>query len=223
MRCQEFREMMDSYLSDELLVETNHEVLHHLENCRACRDELAARRALLAQMRSAVKNAPEMQLNSAFAIKLKNDLRETALRPSVRHDIYLLFEVTNGNPNGDPDAGNMPRIEPNTGRGIVSDVCLKRKVRNYIEMFRPERNGNAYEIFIKSGDALEKAITRAELANDNNASETVKWLCREFYDIRAFGGVLSTGSGVMKGSSYGQVRGPVQLTFSQSFHPHQPA
>ncbi len=139
-----------------------------------------------------------------------------------RHDIYLLFEVTNGNPNGDPDAGNMPRIEPNTGRGIVSDVCLKRKVRNYIEMFRPERNGNAFEIFIKSGDALEKAITRAELANENNASETVKWLCREFYDIRAFGGVLSTGSGVMKGSSYGQVRGPVQFTFSQSFHPINP-
>ncbi len=83
MRCQEFREMMDSYLSDELLVETNHEVLHHLENCRACRDELAARRALLARMRSAVKNVPEMQLNSAFAIKLRNDLCETALRPSV--------------------------------------------------------------------------------------------------------------------------------------------
>lgn len=62
---------------------------------------------------------------------------------SNRHDIYLLFEVTNGNPNGDPDAGNMPRPEPNTGRGIVSDVCLKRKVRNYVEMFRPERNGNA--------------------------------------------------------------------------------
>ncbi len=141
---------------------------------------------------------------------------------SNRHDIYLLFEVTNGNPNGDPDAGNMPRLEPNSGRGIVSDVCLKRKVRNYVEMFRPERNGNAFEIFIKSGDALEKAITKAELANDNNAEQTVKWLCREFFDIRAFGGVLSTGSGVMKGSSYGQVRGPVQFTFSQSFHSINP-
>ncbi len=139
-----------------------------------------------------------------------------------RHDIYLLFEVTNGNPNGDPDAGNMPRLEPNTNRGIVSDVCLKRKIRNYIETFRPERNGNAFEIFIKSGDALEKAITKAELANGNNAEETVKWLCREFFDIRAFGGVLSTGSGVMKGSSFGQVRGPVQFTFSQSFDPINP-
>ncbi len=139
-----------------------------------------------------------------------------------RHDIYLLFEVTNGNPNGDPDAGNMPRLEPNTNRGIVTDVCLKRKIRNYIETFRPERNGNAFEIFIKSGDALEKAITKAELENNNNAEATVKWLCREFFDIRAFGGVLSTGSGVMKGSSYGQVRGPVQFTFSQSFDPINP-
>lgn len=139
-----------------------------------------------------------------------------------RHDIYLLFEVTNGNPNGDPDAGNMPRLEPNTNRGIVSDVCLKRKVRNYISEFAPERNGKGFEIFIKSGDALEKTITKAEEENDNNAEATVKWLCREFYDIRAFGGVLSTGSGVMKGSSHGQVRGPVQFTFSQSFDPINP-
>ena len=134
-----------------------------------------------------------------------------------RHDIYLLFEVTNGNPNGDPDAGNMPRLEPNTNRGIVSDVCLKRKVRNYIEMFKPERNGNAFEIFVKSGLALERTITHAVKENNGNAEETVKWLCREFYDIRAFGGVLSVGDAVMKGSAYGQVRGPVQFTFSQSF------
>lgn len=83
MRCQEFQEMMDSYLSDELLVETNHEVLHHLENCRTCRNELAARRSLLAQMRLAVKSAPEAQLNPAFARRLENHLRETALRPPV--------------------------------------------------------------------------------------------------------------------------------------------
>lgn len=75
--------MMDSYLGDELLVETNHEVLRHLENCAACRSELAARRGLLAQMRAAFRNAPEMQLNQAFAVKLRNDLRETALRPSI--------------------------------------------------------------------------------------------------------------------------------------------
>ncbi len=139
-----------------------------------------------------------------------------------RHDIYLLFEVTNGNPNGDPDAGNMPRLEPNTNRGIVSDVCLKRKIRNYIETFRPERNGNAFEVFVKSGLALERTITEAVKANNSNAEETVKWLCREFFDIRAFGGVLSVGDAVMKGSSYGQVRGPVQFTFSQSFDPINP-
>ncbi len=139
-----------------------------------------------------------------------------------RHDIYLLFEVTNGNPNGDPDAGNMPRLEPNTNRGIVSDVCLKRKIRNYIETFKPERNGNAFEVFVKSGLALERTITKAVEENNGNAEETVKWLCREFYDIRAFGGVLSVGDKVMKGSAYGQVRGPVQFTFSQSFDPINP-
>jgi CRISPR-associated protein Csd2 len=139
-----------------------------------------------------------------------------------RHDIYLLFEVTNGNPNGDPDAGNMPRLEPNTNRGIVSDVCLKRKIRNYIETFRPERNGNAFEVFVKSGLALERTITQAVKENNSNAEETVKWLCSEFFDIRAFGGVLSVGDAVMKGSSYGQVRGPVQFTFSQSFDPINP-
>lgn len=83
MRCQEFQEMMDSYLSDELLVETNHEVLHHLENCPVCRNELAARRALLAQLRLAVKGAKDAQLNLAFARRLENRLCETALRPPV--------------------------------------------------------------------------------------------------------------------------------------------
>ncbi len=83
MRCLEFKEMMDSYLAGELLVETNHEVLRHLENCPACRNELAAQRELLAQMRLAVKKAPEMQMNQAFAVRLRNNLRETALRPSI--------------------------------------------------------------------------------------------------------------------------------------------
>src|SRR5712692_4932269 len=80
-----------------------------------------------------------------------------------RHDFLLLFEVTNGNPNGDPDAGNMPRIDPNTNRGIVSDVCLKRKVRNFITEFAPARNGdsNGYGVFIQSGPALERTINRA--------------------------------------------------------------
>ena len=139
-----------------------------------------------------------------------------------RHDVLLLFEVTNGNPNGDPDAGNMPRIEPNSSKGIVSDVCLKRKIRNYVEQFAPERHGaetNGYGIFIHQGPALERAIKEAVDKNDKKPEAAVRWLCREFFDIRAFGGVLSTGDEVMKGSAFGQLRGPVQFTFGQSFHP----
>ena len=143
-----------------------------------------------------------------------------------RHDIYLIFEVTNGNPNGDPDAGNMPRHNANTGKGIVSDVCLKRKIRNYIETFKPERNGNAFNIFVQQGNILNDEIKKGvqaskEKENDGNeqwAEAAMKWLCQEFYDIRAFGAVLSTGEKPMKGSAYGQVRGPVQFTFSESFH-----
>lgn len=139
-----------------------------------------------------------------------------------RHDFLLLFEVTNGNPNGDPDAGNMPRLDPNTNRGIVSDVCLKRKVRNFVAEFAPPRNGNGYGIFIQSGPALERTINRAVEENNKSAEAAVKWLCREFFDIRAFGGVLSVGHEVMKGSAFGQLRGPVQFTFGQSFDPITP-
>ncbi|MCX7639552.1 MAG: type I-C CRISPR-associated protein Cas7/Csd2 [Pyrinomonadaceae bacterium] len=142
---------------------------------------------------------------------------------SNRHDILFLFDVVNGNPNGDPDAGNMPRIEPVSNRGLVSDVCLKRKVRNYIELRKPEASdGNLYEIFVKSGPALEYKIRAAEEATGNNPEETVKWLCRQFYDIRAFGGVLSVGTETMRGSAYGQVRGPVQFTFAESYSPITP-
>jgi CRISPR-associated protein Csd2 len=148
-----------------------------------------------------------------------------------RHDFLLLFEVTNGNPNGDPDAGNMPRIDPNTNRGIITDVCLKRKVRNFVEMFPPSRESataNGFNILIKQGAVIEteqkKAIEGAtknllEKAPDAEKAEAAKnWLCREFFDVRTFGGVLSTGNDVLKGSAFGQVRGPVQFTFGQSFH-----
>lgn len=138
-----------------------------------------------------------------------------------RHDILLLFEVTNGNPNGDPDAGNMPRIEPNSNKGIVSDVCLKRKVRNYVVEFAPDRkeaDANGYGIFIQQGPALERSIEKAVDMGGGSPEAAVKWLCREFFDIRAFGGVLGVGAEVMKGSAFGQLRGPVQFTFGQSFH-----
>lgn len=147
-----------------------------------------------------------------------------------RHDFLLLFEVTNGNPNGDPDAGNMPRIDPNTNRGIISDVCLKRKVRNFVEMFPPERSGdaaNGYGILVRQGavinEEIGKGIKASEVgSNGNKAEAAMKWLCREFFDIRTFGAVLSTGEEIMKGSAYGQVRGPVQFTFAQSYHPITP-
>lgn len=158
-----------------------------------------------------------------------------------RHDVYVLFDVTNGNPNGDPDAGNMPRIDPNTNRGIVSDVCLKRKVRNYVEITKPERDSaeaNGYSILVHQGavinDEIAKGITAVEeeigkdATKHQKAEKAMKWLCRELFDVRTFGAVLSTGAKdskgaePMKGSAYGQVRGPVQFTFAQSFHPITP-
>lgn len=152
-----------------------------------------------------------------------------------RHDVLLIFEVTNGNPNGDPDAGNMPRLDPNTNRGIVSDVCLKRKVRNFVETFPPNRasdNGNGYNLFIRQGAILSNEITNGiEKSGEglaSGASKTqkqeaaMKWLCREFFDVRTFGGVLSVGDDIMRGSAWGQVRGPVQFTFGQSYHPITP-
>lgn len=153
-----------------------------------------------------------------------------------RHDILLLFEVTNGNPNGDPDAGNMPRIEPNSNCGLVSDVCLKRKVRNFVEEFPPigERNEgeNGFNILIKQGAVIEteqkraiKAVSEilpAKPTDSIKAEAAGKWICREFYDVRTFGCVLSTGNDVFRGSAFGQLRGPVQITFGQSFHPITP-
>lgn len=148
-----------------------------------------------------------------------------------RHDLFILFDVTNGNPNGDPDAGNMPRLEPNTNKGLISDVCLKRKVRNYVEQFAPKRtNGNGYDIQIRQGAVMQRQIETAEtesaksddIKGDSPAEKTKNWLCREFFDIRAFGGVLSVGTEIMKGSAFGQVRGPVQFTFAQSIDPITP-
>ncbi len=150
-----------------------------------------------------------------------------------RHDVLLLFDVTNGNPNGDPDAGNLPRQDYNTNRGIVSDVCLKRKVRNFVETFPPERTSdNGYNLLIRQGAVINNQIDNGVeksgeslgpgTSKGDKQKAAMKWLCREFFDVRTFGGVLSTGDDIMKGSAWGQVRGPVQFTFSQSFHPITP-
>ncbi|MFO0937140.1 MAG: type I-C CRISPR-associated protein Cas7/Csd2 [Gemmataceae bacterium] len=159
-----------------------------------------------------------------------------------RHDILIAFDVTNGNPNGDPDAGNMPRIEPNSGKGLVSDVCLKRKVRNFVALLQPKpTTDNQFGIFIQQGkilnDEIEKGIdavaapapegeggkkgkrTKTTDSGVNVAEQAVKYLCKTFYDVRTFGGVLSIGDDVLKGSAYGQVRGPVQFTLGMSVDP----
>jgi CRISPR-associated protein Csd2 len=153
-----------------------------------------------------------------------------------RHDILILFEVTNGNPNGDPDAGNQPRMDALSGRGLVSDVCLKRKVRNYVDMFAPTTDDKQYKILITQGAVInsrvDEGIKATEIKDEekkskgkghpDHAKRVKDWVCSQYYDVRSFGAVLSTGDSVMKGSAYGQVRGPVQFTFGRSFDPITP-
>lgn len=128
-----------------------------------------------------------------------------------RYDFIYLFDVVDGNPNGDPDAGNMPRIDAETGNGLVSDVCLKRKVRNYVQITKGFEA--PYDIFIKEGSVLNDTINNT--AKDTKTKEEArKSMCNRFYDVRAFGAVMTTGK-----KNAGQVRGPIQLTFSRSVSP----
>lgn len=135
---------------------------------------------------------------------------------SNRYEFVLLFDVKDGNPNGDPDAGNLPRIDPETGNGLVTDVCLKRKVRNYVQMTQDEKP--EMKIFIKEKAILNKLIDEAHeqefvVSQGNDADRTEaarKWMCQNYYDIRTFGAVMSTGKNA------GQVRGAVQLGFARS-------
>lgn len=141
-----------------------------------------------------------------------------------RYDFVFYFDVQDGNPNGDPDAGNLPRMDVETGAGLVTDVCLKRKVRNYIQIVKPDEAG--YDIFVKEKSVLNQAIDEAwkevngEKEKSTGAGKQVqqdnarKRMCGKFYDVRTFGAVMSTGE---KGA--GQVRGPVQLTFARSVEP----
>lgn len=130
-----------------------------------------------------------------------------------RIDFVYIFDVQDGNPNGDPDAGNLPRVDSETGRGLVTDVCLKRKVRNYVQIAKGLVDG--YDIFIKEKAVLNKSIDAAhEEDSVKNATDKTSAardiMCRKFYDIRTFGAVMSTGKNA------GQVRGPIQLTFARS-------
>lgn len=137
-----------------------------------------------------------------------------------RYEFVVLFDVENGNPNGDPDAGNMPRIDPETGIGIVTDVCIKRKIRNFVEVAKEGAAG--FDIYVKDGVLLNDQHKRAyqhyeltpkekELPKDEKqAKELTGFMCKNFYDIRTFGAVMTTKV------NCGQVRGPVQINFAQS-------
>ena len=137
-----------------------------------------------------------------------------------RYEFVLLFDVENGNPNGDPDMGNMPRVDPQTGYGIVTDVCLKRKIRDYVDMVRTGKEG--YEIYVKDGVVLNEQHTRAvekvkpkdpKKPKKDEELKLIKFMCNTFFDVRTFGAVMSTEV------NCGQVRGPVQINFSRSQDP----
>ncbi|HAT1847822.1 TPA: type I-C CRISPR-associated protein Cas7/Csd2 [Legionella pneumophila] len=153
-----------------------------------------------------------------------------------RYDLVFIFDVKDGNPNGDPDAGNLPRIDVETGCGLVTDVCLKRKIRNYVslvknpsELTQPlDKSQMRYEIYIREKAILNKQNERAYIAiggeerlkvedkkrkGGDKVEEARQWMCLNFYDVRTFGAVMSTGINA------GQVRGPVQLTFARSVEP----
>lgn len=138
-----------------------------------------------------------------------------------RYDFLYIFDVQDGNPNGDPDAGNLPRMDAETGEGLVSDVCLKRKIRNYVQVAKECAEG--YDIFIKEKAVLNKAIEGAyedeyvKSAKDSDKTEAARdVMCRRYFDVRTFGAVMSTGE---KTKNAGQVRGPIQLTFGRSVSP----
>ncbi|MCI1956458.1 MAG: type I-C CRISPR-associated protein Cas7/Csd2 [Oscillospiraceae bacterium] len=153
-----------------------------------------------------------------------------------RYEFVVFFDVENGNPNGDPDAGNMPRVDPETGLGLVTDVCLKRKIRNYVETVKEDAPG--YRIYIKKGVPLNRSDDEAfeqigipnaaeskdlkkllkEAKKKNDIDKVIRdYMCAQFYDIRTFGAVMTT---MVKGAlNCGQVRGPVQLSFARSVDP----
>jgi CRISPR-associated protein Cas7/Csd2, subtype I-C/DVULG len=140
-----------------------------------------------------------------------------------RYEFILLFDVENGNPNGDPDAGNLPRVDAETGRGLVTDVCLKRKVRNFVDLTKAGEKG--FNIYVREKAVLSEV--RAPAYEETGAKKGAKgadivkqaqdWMLKNFYDVRTFGAVMST-----KENNCGQVRGPVQFTFSSSIDPIMP-
>lgn len=141
------------------------------------------------------------------------------LNAANRHEFVLLFDVTNGNPNGDPDAGNLPRVDPETGLGIVTDVALKRKIRNYVDALRGGEE--RFKIYVQQGAILNNQHRKwydenkkdPKKATQKDVQDARNYMCDNFFDVRTFGAVMSTEVNA------GQVRGPVQLTFARSADP----
>jgi CRISPR-associated protein Csd2 len=143
-----------------------------------------------------------------------------------RYEFVYLFDVENGNPNGDPDAGNLPRLDPETSHGMVTDVCLKRKVRNYVEINKG--GGEGHQIYVQEKAVLNRQNERAYKAfnltpepkklpkKEEDARKVIGWMCANFYDVRTFGAVMTTDVNT------GQVRGPVQINFARSIDPIVP-
>ena len=141
---------------------------------------------------------------------------------SNRYDFVMLFDVENGNPNGDPDAGNTPRVDVESGYGYITDVCLQRKIRNYVELSQEGKEG--YNILVKPDKALNTKFTEAYIAeglktknkgkNPDDVKKAREYMCRNYYDVRVFGAVMSTGD-----DPCGIVRGPVQINFARSISP----
>lgn len=143
-----------------------------------------------------------------------------------RYEFVFLFDITNGNPNGDPDAGNLPRLDPETNRGLVTDVCLKRKIRNFVSLDKPTDEG--YAIYMQEKAVLNNQHRKAYDAQslkpedkklpkeEEKARAITQWMCDNFFDVRTFGAVMTTGVNA------GQVRGPVQMAFATSIDPVVP-
>jgi CRISPR-associated protein Csd2 len=143
-----------------------------------------------------------------------------------RYEFVYIFDVTNGNPNGDPDAGNMPRLDPESSKGLVTDVCLKRKIRNFVQITEEDNPG--YEIYVQEKSILNLQNQKAYKAlgikhepkkmpkDEAKAREITQWMCNNFFDVRSFGAVMTTEI------NSGQVRGPVQLAFAKSIDPIVP-
>ena len=146
-------------------------------------------------------------------------ITDTITNPEMRHDFLILFDVQDGNPNGDPDAGNMPRVDPETMQGLVTDVCIKRKVRDFVDMAKGDEG--RYKIYVQNkgvalNDMHQRAYTEKNIKstgskqNRDDVQKVRPWMCENFYDIRMFGAVMTTEV------NCGQVRGPIQLTFARS-------